>query len=149
MLEQPCLRRAPQPALLLRRHHLERVAEPGPALRLHLTEDDPPPAARDHVQLVAARPDVAAEDAVAAQPVPEHRPVLGAPAGSAFPHPGEGTPSRRMRLSRIRDGTQDSLLREIDDGERPAARAADDEVAVAVEPQPEVPDLPRLELPRH
>ena len=42
---EPRLGRPADPAYLLRRHHLERVAERVPALRLDLAEDERPPAA--------------------------------------------------------------------------------------------------------
>src|SRR5207247_6104937 len=74
---QPRVTGLPEPAQLLPRDHLQRIAEPGTVLRLHLAEDEPPAAAQHQIELVAARPDVRAEDAVAAQPVVEPGPPLG------------------------------------------------------------------------
>src|SRR3954453_5123897 len=70
-----------QAALLLLGDHLQRVAPPRSALRLHLDEREPPPPADDQVQLVAARPDVALEDPVAAKAVEPPRAPFGRPAG--------------------------------------------------------------------
>ena len=69
MRRKPRFGRTAQAALLLGADHLERVAAPGAALRLDLAEHQPPAAARDQVDLVAASPDVRAEDPVAAKPV--------------------------------------------------------------------------------
>ena len=66
---EPRLRGEPQPPQLLLVDHLERVAEPVAGLALDLAEDEPPAAPDDQVELVAARPDVRAENAVAAQAV--------------------------------------------------------------------------------
>jgi len=74
---EPRIRCTPQAAHLLRRHHLERVAEAGAALGLDLAEDERAASARDDVELVAADPDVRGEDAVAAQSVPPRRTALG------------------------------------------------------------------------
>ena len=76
---EPDGRRAAQAALLLVRDHVERVAEPRPALLLHLDEAERAAAPRDQVELVAARPDVRAEDPPAAEPVPPERAALGGP----------------------------------------------------------------------
>src|ERR1043166_6199780 len=54
---QPRLGRATQAPLLVRRHHLERVAEPRALLLLDLDEAERPPAPPDQVELVAAGPD--------------------------------------------------------------------------------------------
>src|SRR5579884_2851963 len=54
-------------ALLLGGHHLERVAEPLAALRLHLAEHDHAAAADDEVELVAGEPAVRVEDPVEAR----------------------------------------------------------------------------------
>jgi hypothetical protein len=86
MLHEPCLRGPPQPPLLLQVDHVQRVAEAGAGLLLDLAEHEPPPAAGDDVQLVAAGPDVPAEDPVAAQAVPEHGAPLGAPAAAGVAH---------------------------------------------------------------
>src|SRR5689334_17191929 len=94
---EPGLGGPPDPALLLRRHHLERVAEPRTALRLHLAEDEPAPAPGDHIELVASGPDVRAEDPVAAQAVPERRAPLLTPAASCVPH------TTRLRASAAHD----------------------------------------------
>src|SRR6476619_5180179 len=59
---QPRLGCAAQPPLLLDRHHLERVAAPPALLRFDLDEPERPPASDDQVELVAAGPDVLAED---------------------------------------------------------------------------------------
>src|SRR2546430_2527774 len=69
---EPGLRGTAQAALLLAVDHLERVAEARAALALHLAEDELRAPARDHVELVPARPFVDAEDAVPADPVPPH-----------------------------------------------------------------------------
>jgi hypothetical protein len=62
---QPHFRRAFQTTPLLRRDHLQRISPTLAAFRLHLAEDERPPAAQDEVELVAARPDVRREYAVA------------------------------------------------------------------------------------
>src|ERR671928_166206 len=59
---EPRVGRSAQAALLLGRDHLERVAQPLPRLRLHLDEGEPPTAPHDEIELVAADPDVRAED---------------------------------------------------------------------------------------
>jgi hypothetical protein len=79
---EPALGRPPDASSLLRRDHLERMAERGASLALDLAEDEPAPAPHDQVELVAARPDVGADDAVSAQPVVQRRASLEAPAGS-------------------------------------------------------------------
>ena len=66
---KPGLGGAPQSAQLFLVHHLERVAEARARLPFHLAEDEPAAAADDQVELVAAGPDVGAEDAVAAETV--------------------------------------------------------------------------------
>src|SRR6266540_2057526 len=76
MRRQPGARRTADATHLLRRHHLERIAEARAGLRLHFAEDEVAPAADDQVDLVAAGPDVLAEDAVAAQPVMPARALL-------------------------------------------------------------------------
>ena len=81
---EPRLCRAAQPPLLLGRDHLERVAEPRALLLFDLDEAKSPPAPDDQVELVAAGPDVLAEDPPAAQPVPPHRPPLGGEAGASL-----------------------------------------------------------------
>ena len=79
-----CVRRQPglgsprDPPHLLARDHLERVATLGPALRLHLAEDDRPAAAENEVELVASRPGIRRQDPVPAQPVVPLRPALRA-----------------------------------------------------------------------
>ena len=78
---QPGLGRAPQPPPLLRGDHLERMAERVAAFALDLAEDEPAAAADDQVELVATRPDVRPEDAVAAQAVVERGPALEATSG--------------------------------------------------------------------
>src|SRR6201986_2762529 len=55
---EPGLRGTAQPALLLVRHHLERVAEARAALLLHLDEAQRPATSHDQVELVSSRPDV-------------------------------------------------------------------------------------------
>src|SRR5262245_59202510 len=72
-------RRPLEPALLLGAHHLQRIAEALPALALDLHEHDPPAAPGYEVELVPSRPDVRAQDAVAAQPVVPARTELGQP----------------------------------------------------------------------
>jgi hypothetical protein len=74
---QPRRRGAPDPADLLWRDHLQRIAETRPGLRLHLAEHESAPAAHDDVQLVPADPDVRSEDAIATQPVPADGSALG------------------------------------------------------------------------
>ncbi len=69
MAGEPDLGRAPEATTFLRRHHLERVTVGSARLSLHLAEDEPAAAAKDQVELVAARPDVGSEHAIAAQPV--------------------------------------------------------------------------------
>ena len=66
---EPGLGSATDTPPLLAPDHLERVAVAAPPLPLHLAEDERPPASQHEVELVAARPGVALEDAVAAQPV--------------------------------------------------------------------------------
>src|SRR3954452_4586464 len=66
-----------QPAHLLRRDHLQRIAEAVAGLALHLAEHEHRAAPHDEVELVAADPDVLAEDAVRAQPVVPTRSELG------------------------------------------------------------------------
>src|SRR5438128_992034 len=72
---------AAEAALLLRGDHLQRVAEAIAGLLLHLDEAQLLAAADDEVELVAARPDVGAEDLPAAQAVP----APGAPLGRGAP----------------------------------------------------------------
>src|SRR5579884_25004 len=79
---EPRLRGAAEAPALLGRDHLERVAEPRAALLLHLDEAQRTAAPDDQVELVAAHPDVLAEDLPAAQPVPPHRTPLGGAAGA-------------------------------------------------------------------
>ena len=62
---QPRFRSSAQAPLFLLGHHLEGITVPLSGLRLHLAEDELPPSAQDQVELVAADPDVRAEDAVA------------------------------------------------------------------------------------
>ncbi len=69
MAGEPRLGGTSEPAALLRRHHLERMAEVRRRLALHLAEDDSTAAPDDEVELVASRPDVCAENAITAQPV--------------------------------------------------------------------------------
>src|SRR6476646_12521 len=76
MRGEPGLGRAPQAALLLGGGRLERVASARAALGLHLDEREPPAAADDEIELVAADPDVRAEDAIAAQAVVVKRSLL-------------------------------------------------------------------------
>ena len=73
---QPRFRGSAQAALFLLRHHLEGITVSLSGLRLHLAEDELPPAAKDQVELVASDPDVRAQDAVAAQAVVPQRPPL-------------------------------------------------------------------------
>ncbi len=77
MRGEPGLGSLGQTTLLLGRDHLQRVAEPSPALRLHLAEDDRSPAAQDEVELVAADPLVRRQHAIAAQPEAPLRAPLG------------------------------------------------------------------------
>src|SRR3954462_1822121 len=74
---KPRLRSAAPPPPLLGRDHLERVAEPRALLLFDLDEAKGPPAPDDQVELVAAAPDVLAEDPPTAEPIPPHRPPLG------------------------------------------------------------------------
>ena len=83
MRREPRLRRPAQAALLLRPHHLDRIAERLAGLRLHLHEREPAAAPRDEVELVAACPDVRVEDPVAAQEVVPPRPPLDGRTGGA------------------------------------------------------------------
>ena len=69
MAGDPCLGGTSEPAALLRRHHLERMAEVRGRLAFHLAEDDPAATPDDEVKLVAPRPDVRAENAIPAQAV--------------------------------------------------------------------------------
>src|ERR1700758_5262696 len=69
---EPGLGGASEPTLLLGGQHLERGAEARAPLLLHLDKPERPPAPHDQVELVAARPDVLAEDPPASQPVPAH-----------------------------------------------------------------------------
>src|SRR5436190_11722447 len=78
---EPRLRGAAQTPPLLRRHHLERVSEPRAPLLLDLDEAQIPSTPDDQVELVAAGPDVLAQDPPSPQPVPPHRPPLGGVAG--------------------------------------------------------------------
>ena len=74
---EPELGGAADAASLLRRHHLERIAELVALLRLHLAEHERPAAPCDQIELVAAEPAVRVQDAVAVQPVPAGRTTLG------------------------------------------------------------------------
>src|SRR5437899_7751661 len=105
---EPGLRRATQPPPLLRRHHLERVAEPRALLLLDLDEAKIAAAPDDQVELVAADPDVLAEDLPAPQPVPPHRSSFGGEARAGPRHwleassakptaPGRRIPGRLWR----------------------------------------------------
>jgi hypothetical protein len=78
---EPGLSGPSEPAALLRRHHLERVAEIRRRLAFHLAEDNSTAAPDDEVELVAARPDVRAENAITAQPVVTSGAALEAIAG--------------------------------------------------------------------
>jgi hypothetical protein len=78
---KPGLGGAPQPPPLLRRDHLERMAERVAALALDLAEDEPAPAPDDQVELVPAGPDVRAENPVPAQAVVERGTALEATPG--------------------------------------------------------------------
>jgi hypothetical protein len=55
--------------LLVRVHHLDRMAEVEPRAHLHLAEDEVRAAPDDEVELVAANASVARQDPVAAQAV--------------------------------------------------------------------------------
>src|SRR5207248_3804636 len=80
---EPRLRRLPQAPLLLRPHHLDRVAVLGPRLRLYLDEHDSLAAPHDEVELVPAGPGVGVENPVAAQKVlPAHAPLHGRASGA-------------------------------------------------------------------
>ena len=97
-------RRPAAPALLLGGDHLERVAAAGAALLLHLDEAELAPAPGDQVELVAARPDVRAEDPPAAQPVPAGGLALGRCPGRGGSSPcvaaAPGTSSGARRTGR-------------------------------------------------
>lgn len=80
MGREPGLGRAPQPPALLRRDHLERMAERTRPLPLDLAEDEPATAPHDQVELVATGPDVRAQDPVPAQAVVERCAALEATA---------------------------------------------------------------------
>src|SRR5439155_16342691 len=69
MRREPRCRRLPDAPHLLRVHHLERIAVAVARFALHLAEDERAAPAHDQIELVAADPDVRAEDAVAAQAV--------------------------------------------------------------------------------
>ena len=69
MAGDPGLGGPSEPTALLRRHHLERMAEVCGCLAFHLAEDDPPATPDDEVELVASSPNVRAENAIAAQTV--------------------------------------------------------------------------------
>ena len=69
MAREPRLRRSAKATLLLRADHLDRVDERRVRLGLDLDEDELPAAADDQVELVAARPRVRGQDAVAADEV--------------------------------------------------------------------------------
>jgi hypothetical protein len=69
MAGDPGLGGPSEPAALLRRHHLERVAEIRRRLAFHLAEDDSTAAPDDEVELVASRPHIRAENAITAQAV--------------------------------------------------------------------------------
>lgn len=84
---EPCLGGLPQPAPLLGPDHLGRVAERRPRLGLDLHEHDPPPPARDEIQLVAAGPGVRGEDPVAAEEVVQAGAPLDGRAGCAGVQP--------------------------------------------------------------
>ena len=66
---KPCFRSEVQTSQLFLVDHLEWVAEPVARLALDLAEHEPPTAPDDQVELVTARPDIRAENAVAAQAV--------------------------------------------------------------------------------
>src|SRR5947208_1702952 len=77
MRDEPRGRRAAYAPRFLGRHHLQRIAEPGARFSLYLAEDERSPTADHQVELVAADPDVLAEDAVAAPAVVPTRSLLG------------------------------------------------------------------------
>jgi hypothetical protein len=81
MAGDPGLGGPSEPAALLRRHHLERMAEVRGGLAFHLAEDDPPATSDDEVELIASRPDVRAENAITAQAVVTSGSALEAIAG--------------------------------------------------------------------
>jgi hypothetical protein len=73
---QPRRRSPSQPALFLRAHHLQRIAEPRVFLGFDLAEDQRPATADDEVELVAADPGVRFQDAIAAEAVvPQYAPL--------------------------------------------------------------------------
>src|SRR5205823_8453183 len=78
---EPHLRCLAQPALLLLRDHLERIAVSVAALRLHLDERELPSAAHDEVELVPADPNVRLQDPVSPQAVVPPRAALGSTPG--------------------------------------------------------------------
>jgi hypothetical protein len=58
--------------------HLERVAEHGAALRLHLDHDEASPTPQDEVELVASDSRVGRDQAVSTEPVVAERAALAA-----------------------------------------------------------------------
>src|SRR5919206_291406 len=78
--DQPGLRATAQALALALVHRLERVAEPRPALLLHLDEQQPLPAAHDEVELDAAGSDVPSEHLVATEAVVPSDASLRSPA---------------------------------------------------------------------
>jgi uncharacterized heparinase superfamily protein len=74
---EPGLGGAADPPDLLRADHRDRLAEARAGLRLDLAEDEAAAASRDQVELVASRPDVRAQDPVAAERVVDGRAPLG------------------------------------------------------------------------
>jgi hypothetical protein len=58
------------------------MAERGAPLAHDLAEDEAATTPDDQIELVSARPDVGAQDPVAAEPVVQRRPSLEAPAGA-------------------------------------------------------------------
>lgn len=94
MTREPALAGAPKPPHLLRANHLERMAVAVARLALDLAEDDRAAPPQDQVELVPARPDVPAEDAVAPEPVVALDQPLKPPplAGGAQAAAGSGSP---------------------------------------------------------
>src|SRR5438132_9224058 len=92
MCGEPGLGGTAQAALLLGSHHLERIAVATAALRLHLHEREPPAAADDEVELVAADPGVRLQDAIAAEAVePPGATPRGATRGERATRRGPGS----------------------------------------------------------
>src|SRR5262245_17234554 len=89
---EPGLGGATQAPLLLRRDHLQWVAEPRAPLLLDLDEPQCSSTPDDQIELVAGGPDVLAEDPPPAQPIPPHRFPLG-----RLPRAGSRQPPPRSR----------------------------------------------------